>query len=319
MYQMDFDENDYAIMFDAVGFDLPKGNKGFVHCPVHDEKTPSMHISLTDGLFHCFGCGYGGWIPKEYYKKTGKRYKQKSEYSSEELNAFIQKKRNPRRIHTTKSSFSATFELSPDTQRLKDWLQYRGIDFRVADKAGAFYGDTKITYKDDEGEEKSYHVRDRVVFPIYDEKHNLLSLEMRFPFMGTEPESFKKNVSKVLYPKRSSVNLLYDSENLLKNKKLYVAEGLMDCLAFRSLTGISNSTSIFGANITTYQKELLNSFPEVCYVYNNDQAGLKSLESMKSSYKGVFTELKPAKDFDDVGEMAMAKFDEVEEWLKTEK
>ena len=40
---------------------------------------------------------------------------------------------------------------------------------------------------------------------------------------------------------------------------------------------------------------------------------------MKESYKGKkFTQLKPAGDYDDVGEMAMNGFKEIDLWLKTE-
>jgi len=38
-------------------------NKWIALCPVHDDKTPSLAISLAEGdrlLFHCFGCGANG-------------------------------------------------------------------------------------------------------------------------------------------------------------------------------------------------------------------------------------------------------------------
>lgn len=38
-------------------------NKWIACCPVHDDKSPSLAISLAEGdrlLFHCFGCGANG-------------------------------------------------------------------------------------------------------------------------------------------------------------------------------------------------------------------------------------------------------------------
>lgn len=313
-----YDEADYIAMFEALEFNLPHGHSGMVRCNQHTDNHPSMSINLNSGLFNCFSCGYKGRIDKIYKKQFGHAYNKKTEYSVNDLRAAFSNRREPRVLTTKKELFRATFEATNSTV-LKDWLAYRGIDLKVADAAKVMYGSVNISYTTEDGTEKSYTVHDRVVFPIYDNEHKLSSLEMRFPFFGTESPDFKKTVKKVLYPKNSSVNFLYDIENLDKTKKLYVAEGLMDCLAFRSLTGITNSTSIFGANITKHQKDLLNEFPEVCYVYNNDAAGLKSLQDMKNSYTGKFSELKPANDFGDVGEMSMNAFKEVEEWLKTEK
>ena len=315
---MYYSESDYVQMALELGFDVPRhGSKGLVSCPQHADKHPSMSLNLTNGLFNCFSCQFHGRLDKEYYKTFGKSFGKKTEYSIQELKNTFKAREKPKILPTKKQYFQATYE-TYGRDVLKRWLEYRGIKPQVADLAKVFYGTATITYVNEEGLEKTYSVRDRVMFPIYDVDKKLCSLEMRFPFFGTEPAKFKEVVKKVLYPKNSSVNLLYEQYKLDKTKKLYVLEGLMDCLTFRSLTGIANSTSIFGANLTNHQIDILNEFPTVCYVYNNDKAGRTSLFKMKESYKGVFTELKPANQFDDVGEMAMNHFSEVTEWLKME-
>ena len=35
---------------------------GFICCPLHGEKTPSMKLYPGEGGFHCFGCGAGGSV-----------------------------------------------------------------------------------------------------------------------------------------------------------------------------------------------------------------------------------------------------------------
>ena len=35
---------------------------GYINCPVHNEKTPSLKVYPGDGGWHCFGCGAGGSV-----------------------------------------------------------------------------------------------------------------------------------------------------------------------------------------------------------------------------------------------------------------
>ena len=50
--------NDYLPLKQAGG-DQKKGL-----CPFHDEKSPSFHVTLSKGYFHCFGCNKGGDVIK---------------------------------------------------------------------------------------------------------------------------------------------------------------------------------------------------------------------------------------------------------------
>lgn len=313
---MAYSESEYRDMFEDCGFVIPKGRRGLVSCPNHSDRHPSMHIDVSNGLYHCFSCGCGGRIDKKYLETFGHSYGKKTFYSDQELLKILEKRNKPITIQTEKQFFEVEVQ-KYEHPIYKKWLQYRGISPEVADKVGAFYGAATIFFIDDEsGEKRQYTVHDRVMFPIYNVDKKLCSMEMRFPLFGTEPEKFKSSIKKVLYPKCSSVNMLYEQYNLKKDETLYVLEGLMDCLAFRSLTGLQNSTSIFGAIFTELQKKLINEFPKVCYVYNNDSAGLKSLDLFTSFYTGELHTLKPADDFDDVGEMAIAKYGDIESWLK---
>lgn len=35
---------------------------GYINCPIHNEKTPSLRIYSGNGGWHCFGCGIGGSV-----------------------------------------------------------------------------------------------------------------------------------------------------------------------------------------------------------------------------------------------------------------
>ena len=41
--------------------DLKKRGTSLIgNCPFHHEKTPSFHVSVSKGIYKCFGCGVGG-------------------------------------------------------------------------------------------------------------------------------------------------------------------------------------------------------------------------------------------------------------------
>ena len=44
-------------VIDRYGY---KPKKGFISCPFHNEKTPSLRIYTDTNTFYCFGCGMGG-------------------------------------------------------------------------------------------------------------------------------------------------------------------------------------------------------------------------------------------------------------------
>ncbi|MBI3572342.1 DNA primase [Candidatus Kaiserbacteria bacterium] len=55
---------------------LKRAGKSLVGlCPFHKEKTPSFHVSLERGSYHCFGCGEGGDIFSFIEKAEGVDFK----------------------------------------------------------------------------------------------------------------------------------------------------------------------------------------------------------------------------------------------------
>ncbi len=46
----------------AEQYGFTPNRAGFIHCPVHNEKTPSCKIFDGSRGWHCFGCGAGGSV-----------------------------------------------------------------------------------------------------------------------------------------------------------------------------------------------------------------------------------------------------------------
>ena len=64
-----------------------RGTSLIGNCPFHGEKTPSFHVSVTKGIYKCFGCGKGGdsvrfIMEHEKYWHEGMAYQEKELFMS---------------------------------------------------------------------------------------------------------------------------------------------------------------------------------------------------------------------------------------------
>jgi DNA primase len=157
----------------------------------------------------------------------------------------------------------------------------------------------------------SFEARD-----IYDKQH----WEEKIKKAGKNPDDY--SYKKVLYPKSSSVNTLYQLDELNKNEKLYVVEGLMDVISLRTNAFFANSTCTFGATITERQFYLLSQFKEIWLIPNNDGPGLNVIKKFKErgdiSNVTILTLPKTLKDVNDILQGKDNRFSCLEDLLNTD-
>lgn len=52
-------------LIESQGHELTRQGRDWVmRCPFHDDATPSLVVAESKNLYHCFGCGAGGWVMK---------------------------------------------------------------------------------------------------------------------------------------------------------------------------------------------------------------------------------------------------------------
>jgi hypothetical protein len=257
--------------------------QAMVSCPLHGiDKTPSFSVNAEVGVYKCFSCGAGGHLGKLYKTTTGHTVE-------EDMGSDVKFFKSP----LAKTKVSLSYDVPPvvdfcfegetvpveESSTAKEYLNKRGASIEPFIKMKAFYcvsGGTKFGTS-------FLSFRDRLCIPIYEYyngKRILLSIEGRAC-------NVKEGVKKVIYPKGSSVNTLYDLTNLKINEPLYVVEGLMDLAALREDKRLFNSTAVFGAAITLRQIYLLEAF-DVCYIQDIDEAGAKTVESLTKKMSRPF-------------------------------
>lgn len=278
----------------------PNTHQVMVSCPFHKDKSPSMGIDVLRGVAHCFSCSWSGSIEKLYKELTNGNLRKELGYLDDPFTSF---------------SSSLNFQYITDDTKLKDiyinadlslmrdayadptcaaYLRKRGIPEPVAKSMGFKYADDILI--------NNNRFRNRLLIPVY-EDGRLISIEGRRILDNDE--------TKVLYPRNSSVNTLFDIDNLDTTDTLYAVEGLMDLAVLRTSSVFKNSTSIFGANITRRQIELFKKFPKIVYIPDSDAAGEKTVEKLKAARLGKTYILRVPKkinnvDVKDVGDLTKA-------------
>ena len=288
----------------------PSTDQVMVRCPIHGsgggDKNPSCGISLSKGIYNCFACGAHGSIESLFKDVTGMDIYETLGISNDSFSNFARKN-----IYGE--------ERKEDILRLKDvsiecdleeftipayssalgakYLQKRGISKEAAESMGMLYSD--------DIEINGNHFRKRILIPVY-ENGKLISVEGRRILDTDEP--------KVLYPKNSTVNTLFQWDKLNKNEMVFGLEGLCDLGVLRGSPKFRNSTSIFGANLTRRQGELIKQLKAFCYVPDLDLAGDQTVEKLRSIQTGNIYILRPPKqingqlikDIGNVGQMGLS-------------
>lgn len=271
------------------------------HCPFHTDKTPSMYIDVENGRWNCFSCSRGGSIESLYKTITGRSLLKDMGVRFDEFSNFTHKlTEQPKRdldkldrdISINLSGGEVvSFRQSPDAIK---YLRRRGLTFSVANDMGFKYVGKSTVWIN------RTPFTERLLVPVY-ENGKLISIEGRDVTGNQKP--------KVLYPKDTSVNTLYDLDVLDKSQPLFIVEGLMDLAVLRAWSEFKNSSSVFGASITDRQLHLLDKFSEVILIPDNDQAGDRSIERLKENLTTKFFILRVPKTYrgyelKDVGDTA---------------
>ncbi|MCF0126398.1 MAG: toprim domain-containing protein [Clostridia bacterium] len=302
-----------------LGINVPANKRQFsIKClnPEHADHSPSMSVSLEKGICHCFACNYTGKLTNIYYEKFGT-----SIYKDLNIGA--------RRSYVPTINTIVDFSKTPDTDFVFEgnltsirnnpngikWASSRGFSPDFCDKNNIRYGDFFITkQKSNPLDKKEWNYFNKcVVIPIF-ENSKLISFEAR-DTQGKEAwinwhknnnvEYDEKEYKKVLYPRHSSINTIYEFNKLDTTKPLFITEGLMDMFSLRTNSTFKNSSCLFHCMPTERQIYLLNKFPKIIYVIDNDLPGMKACLYLMEKLKGKVAYLRPpirpnVKDINDI-------------------
>lgn len=299
---------DKANIVEVIAHYRPVISKGKTYkcvCPFHEDHDPSLSVSPTKKLYHCFVCGAGGNAITFVQKYENISFVEAVAKVAEIANLDIQidtssvknKKVDPKfeslyNVHQEAIDF-CSYELdSVQAKPIKQYLYNRGLSDEIIRKFQLGYNPdgNKLyrflhakKYKDEDilrgnlGWQTQNGIvdvfRNRIMIPIHDAKGNPIAFSAR-RVDATQEAKYVNTSTTDVYNKGNVIFNYHRAKDVaIKKGKVIVVEGAMDVLAFEK-AGIENVVATLGTACTTQQLKLLRSLgAKILLCYDGDKAG----------------------------------------------
>lgn len=311
---------------------IKKGRNYVAVCPFHDDTNPSLSISRDKQIFKCFVCNEKGNVFSfvEKYKKipymnavkevadlVGIDFKEKTTTTNETIN--VKHKVLYDIIKDSmlfyKNSFASSIEAntycqnrnitlkiiedfnigySPDSYKLIQYLLTKGYKKEDIYNSGVAL--------ENNGELKD-RFANRLIFPITDINGHVVAFSGRI----ISKVDMAKYVNSPETPIFIKGHTLYNYAKALpfikKEKKIYICEGFMDCIALNRI-GLANSIALMG---TAFTKEHLKIFKflnaEIILTLDGDNPGNINANKLANELLDLNLNVKVVSSYKDVKDL----------------
>ncbi len=272
-------------------------------CPFHSEKTPSFTVSPSKQFYHCFGCGahgsaigfvmqYAGLgfveavedlaghlglaVPQEVSTRSQEKAKQQplTERMGQAARFYKEQlKASPKAIEYLKGrgltgEIAARYGLgyAPD--------EWQGLQRIFEDYAGAALAECGLVIDSEQGRRYD-RFRDRIMFPILDQRSNVIGFGGRV--LGVGEPKYLNSPETVLFHKGEELYGLPQARQAIRDDdRIIVVEGYMDVVALAQY-GIGNAVATLGTATTpNHVRKLLRQASQVVFCFDGDKAGRKA-------------------------------------------
>ena len=310
-------------------------------CPFHKEKSPSFTVSPAKQFYHCFGCGAHGTAIGFLMEHQGLSFPDAIEELARHCGLTVPQENNDRAVRKPAAERSEGPSLLDvmltahkyyrdelkKSSRAIEYLKGRGLTGEIAARFGIGYApdgwqnlrtvfpeydnaNFQALIKDGlviENEQKRRYdrFRDRVMFPILDQKGQVIAFGGRILDQG-EPKYLNSPETPLFEKGREVFGLPQAREACRQTDTVIVVEGYMDVVALAQ-HGIGNAVATLGTATTpTHVRKLLRMVDRVVFCFDGDAAGRKaawralenSLEALAEQKVLAFAFLPPDHDPD---------------------
>jgi DNA primase len=273
-------------------------------CPFHQEKTPSLSIDATRGLYHCFGCGKSGDVFRWVQETNGLDFREAVEFLARRAGVTLTEapgaeRRRGRREELVKATEAAVdfyherLKTGDDAGDARSYVRSRGYDGEVVGrfligyspdswdvltrhlKARKFSEDTLLTAGLASRTRTGRLVdrfRGRVMFPIHDLRGDPVGFGARL-LQGDGPKYLNSPETAIYHKSRLLYGLNWAKSDIVRTGEAVVVEGYTDVIGF-ALAGMPVAVATCGTALGEEHLDLLRRFTErVVLAFDADEAG----------------------------------------------
>ena len=322
---------------DVIERHVPLRKAGAIYsacCPFHSEKSPSFTVSPSKQFYHCFGCGAHGSAIGFIMNYSGLGFVESVEELASNAGLQVPKQIATHRHEEEKKApltelmaRAAKFyrEQLKANPRAIDYLKRRGLSGEIAARFGLGYApdgwqnldQVFPDYKgaelaecglviDNEQGRRYDRFRDRIMFPILDQRGNVIGFGGRILDTGepkylNSPETPLFEKGRELYGLSQARKAIHDADQVI------VVEGYMDVVGLAQL-GVENVVATLGTATTgMHLQKLFRLTDRVVFCFDRDSAGDKaawrametSLEQLADNKKIEILQLEGNQDPDE--------------------
>jgi DNA primase len=295
-------------IYDVINKSVPLKKAGANYsacCPFHNEKSPSFTVSPSKQFYHCFGCGAHGTsigflmeyqglsfveAVHELAKIAGMIVPQETRDVEKPQQKVIPGMQEA--LQTALNYYRAELKKS---QRAIDYLKGRGLSGQVAANFQIGYAPAGwqnlqtvfehydheiletigLVVKNEQG--KRYdRFRDRIMFPIHDQKGQVIGFGGRVINPEDTPKYYNSPETPLFQKGHELYGLFMARRAMREAKRALVVEGYMDVVALAQY-GIDYAVAALGTATTPFHiAKLMRQTDEIVFCFDGDNAGLKA-------------------------------------------
>jgi DNA primase len=281
------------------------GREYRANCPFHNEKTPSFWVSPTKQFYHCFGCSAHGTVVSFLMNYDRLSFVEAVEDLAQRLGLEVPREGGDRTEAPAVSedlyslmSKAATFyqEQLDSSDRARDYARKRGLTRDIAAKFVIGYAPDSwnevlkrfgaseesrakllelglIRERDkDKGDGHYDYFRDRLMFPIRDQRGRVIAFGGRVLDQG-EPKYLNSPETALFHKGRELYGLYEVRLDRAPLTRLMVVEGYMDVVRLHQ-AGIGYAVATLGTSTTPeHLKRAFRLVREIIFCFDGDKAG----------------------------------------------